>query len=141
MRDDDVGWPYVGGSGVFHDKGWDWVGGTWRDRYVTGPLAANYRYRYMVEIVDSVLASGVSDRLLVSTSMHDLLVQPANDQVGEYQTILVVSPANYPLLRDHMGLAFFNGRRPEYRQYRAEDAVEAFWDVVGDKYGIQPTNL
>jgi hypothetical protein len=134
MRD-EVGWPYVGGGGVFHDKGWDWVGGTWRDRYVTGPLAADHRY--VVEIVDSVLASGVSDQLLVSTAMHDLMIHPATDPVGEYETILVVSPANYPLLRGHMGLAFFNGRRPEYRQYRVEDAVEAFWDVVGEKYGIR----
>ncbi|MDX8034483.1 hypothetical protein SK803_30055 [Lentzea sp. BCCO 10_0856] len=137
MRDDDVGWPYVGGSGVFHDKGWGWVGSTWRDRYVTGSAGWVAEYRHMVEIVDSVLSSGVSDRLLVSTSMHDLLIHPAGDEAGEYQTILVVSPANYPLLRGHMGLAFFNGRRREYRQYLVEDAVEAFWDVVGEKYGIR----
>ncbi|MGW6936455.1 hypothetical protein ACWGE0_40795 [Lentzea sp. NPDC054927] len=90
MRDDDVGWPYVGGSGVFHDKGWAWVGSTWRDRYVTGPAGW-----------------------------------------------VVVSPANFPLLRGHMGLAFCNGRRREYRQYLVEEAVPAFWRMVEDKFGIK----
>ena len=128
-------WPYVPAGDSSWTKGWDWVGGEWRDRYLTGPLAADHQY--VVEIVDSVVASGVSDRLLVSTSMHDLVIAPAQPEPGLQESIVVVSPANYPLLHGHMGLAFHsNQRRWVYCQYRIEDAVEAFWDLVGEKFGI-----
>jgi hypothetical protein len=121
----------------FLNEGWERIGGEARGRYVTGPLA-EAGYGYLAEIIDSVLASGVSDQLLVSTSMHDLVVVPADAKAGRWESILVVSPANYPLLHGHMGLAFWSEhRRWEYRQYRIEDAVDAFWDMVGEKFGIR----
>ena len=129
-------WPYQPVGDGFESVGWPWVGGEVRERYVTGPLAAA-GYGYLAEIIDSVLASGVSDQLLVSTSMHDLVIVPAHAKAGEWESIFVVSPANYPTLRGHMGLAFWSERRRwEYRQYKVEDAVDAFWDMVGEKFGI-----
>lgn len=129
-------WPYQPVGDGFQSVGWEWIGGAWRARYLTGPLAADHRY--VVEIVDSVLASGVSDQLLVGKGMHDLVIVPANAKAGDRESILVVSPANYPLLHGHMGLAFWSERRRwEYRQYRIEDAVDAFWDMVGEKFGIR----
>ncbi|MGW4209954.1 hypothetical protein ACWEIJ_18340 [Lentzea sp. NPDC004789] len=129
-------WPYQPVDDGFRSVGWERVGGDVRERYVTGPLAAA-GYGYLAEIIDSVVASGVSDQLLVSTSMHDLVIVPANAEAGVWESILVVSPANYPLLRGHMGLAFHSDRRRlEYRQYLVENAVEAFWDMVGEKFGI-----
>ncbi|MEU0885068.1 hypothetical protein ABZ345_41290 [Lentzea sp. NPDC005914] len=127
-------WPYQPVGDGFRTVGWEWIGGEVRERYVTGPLAAA-GFGYLAEIIDSVLASGVRDRLWVSTAMHDLTIVPAN--VGQWESIFVVSPANYPLLRGHMGLAFWSEhRRWEYRQYKVEDAVEAFWEMVEEKFGI-----
>ncbi|WP_189158649.1 hypothetical protein [Lentzea pudingi] len=109
---------------------WDEVGTTWRGRY-----AGSQELRSSIEIVDSVLASGVADRLLALTAMDDLAV--ASAQAPGRGTITVISPANFPVVPGHMGLSFYSedGRR-EFRQYLAEDAVEAFWDVVGEKFGI-----
>jgi hypothetical protein len=129
-------WPYQPVGDGFRSAGWDRVGGAVRERYVTGPLASA-GYGYLAEIIDSVLAGGASDQLLVSTSMHDLTIVPAHAKAGERESIFIVSPANYPLLRGHMGLAFWSERRRwEYRQYRVEDAVEAFWDMVEEKFGV-----
>lgn len=130
-------WPYQPVGEGFPSDTWERIGGDERDRYVAGPLAAN-GYGYLAEIIDSVLASGVSDQLLVITAMHDLTVVPAHAKAGEWESIFVVSPANYPLLRGHMGLAFWSEhRRWEYRQYKVEDAVEAFWEMVEEKFGIK----
>jgi hypothetical protein len=130
-------WPYQPVGDGFRTAGWERIGGEVRNRYVAAPLAPGFRY--MADIIDSVLASGVSDQLLVSTAMHDLTIVPVTAKAGEWESIFIVSPANYPCLHDHMGLAFWSERRRwEYRQYRIEDAVEAFWDMVSEKFGIRP---
>ncbi len=131
--------PYAGIGGEFWNSGWDWIGGTWRDRYRANP-GGWASHQYVFDIVDSVLASGVSDRLLVTTSMHDLVVASAEAKAGEYETIKVISPANYALFFGHMGLAFASqrGRRQEIRQYLIEDAVDVFWEMVEEKFGISP---
>ena len=112
---------------------WDEVGTTWRSRYAGAP-----RYGSSIEIVDSVLASGVADRLVVLTAMDDLAVAPAAAKAGLEGTITVMSPVSFPLVPGHMGLAFCtsSGRRREFRQYPVEDAVDAFCDMVGEKFGI-----
>jgi hypothetical protein len=128
-------WPYVPAGDSSVTESWVTIGGPYRDRYVTGPLA-KAGYGYMAEIIDSIVASGAKDQLLVISAMHDLILVPAEPGVRE--SIVVVSPANYTLLHGHMGLAFHSEhRRWEYRQYKVEDAVEAFWDMLGEKFGIR----
>ncbi|MEV6242134.1 hypothetical protein [Lentzea sp. NPDC051838] len=129
-------WPYQPVGDGFLDIGWQSLSDGFRESYVTGPLA-EHGFGYLAEIMDSVLASGVADQLLVNKGMHDIVIMPAHAKAGEWESVLVVSPANYPLLRGHFGLAFWSEhRRWEYRQYPVEHAVEAFWDLVGEKFGI-----
>jgi len=130
-------WPYQPVGGEFPSERWGRLTGYAQGWYVTGPLA-EAGFGYLAEIIDSVLASGMSDQLLVISSMHDLTVVPAHTRPGERESIFVVSPANYPTLRGHMGLAFWSEhRRWEYRQYKVEDAVDAFWEMVDEKFGIR----
>ncbi|MDX8048031.1 hypothetical protein SK571_01435 [Lentzea sp. BCCO 10_0798] len=77
-------------------------------------------------------------RLLVLTAMDDLAVAPEAAKPGERETITVISPVSFPVVPGHMGLSFCSprGRRREFRQYLVEDAVDAFWDLVEEKFGI-----
>ncbi|MET9231750.1 hypothetical protein [Lentzea sp. NPDC003310] len=130
MSDWDGIYRIIGTSGT---GTWDEVGTTWRGRY-----AGARAYRSSIQIVDSVLASGIAGQLLVATAMDDLAVAPAAPKAGRDGTITVISPVSYPVVPEHMGLAFCtsSGRRREFRQHPIEDAVTGFWRMVEEKFGL-----
>ena len=39
----------------------------------------------------------------IAETVHDLTIVREGAKAGEWESIFVVSPANYPLLRGHMG--------------------------------------
>ncbi|MBM7862783.1 hypothetical protein [Lentzea nigeriaca] len=101
-------------------------------------------HQYLRDIVASVRASGVANRLGVTTSMHDLVVVSLETNNGHYETIKVISPSTMAPVDDGCFALTFFGRkkrrhgRQEIQQHPVEDAVEAFWAMVVEKFGITP---
>ncbi|HEX7305730.1 hypothetical protein [Lentzea sp.] len=99
-------------------------------------------HQYLRDIVASVLASDVADRLGVVTSMHDLVVVSLDTTNGHYETIKVISPSTGAPVDDGCFAMTFHGRkkrrrgRKEIRQHPVADAVPAFWRMVEEKFGI-----
>ncbi|WP_330273368.1 hypothetical protein OG205_42245 [Lentzea sp. NBC_00516] len=99
-------------------------------------------HQYMRDIVASVLASGVADHLGVTTSMHDIVVVSLDAKSWNHETIRVFSPSSLPPVPDGFVMLTFDGRKRrrqgarEIVQCPAEDAVPAFWRLVGEKFGI-----
>ncbi|RAS61372.1 hypothetical protein C8D87_110323 [Lentzea atacamensis] len=101
-------------------------------------------HQYLRDIVASVRASGVADRLGVITSMHDLVVVSLETKNGHYETIKVISPSTMAPVDDGCFALTFFGRkkrrhgREEIQQHPVADAVPAFWRLVEEKFGISP---
>ncbi|KJK48703.1 hypothetical protein UK23_16175 [Lentzea aerocolonigenes] len=102
-------------------------------------------HQHMRDIVASVLGSGVADRLGVTTSMHDLVVVSLDAKTWYYETIRVASPSSLVPVRDGCCVLVFQGRKRrgqgshEVQERLVEEAVPAFWDMVGEKFGIRPS--
>lgn len=101
-------------------------------------------HQYMRDIVASVIVSGVSDRLLATTSMHDIVIVSADARVGLYETIKVASPSSLVRLDEGCMALVFHGRKKRregryaLRQVPVAEAVPAFWAMVEEKFGIKP---
>jgi hypothetical protein len=98
------------------------------------------RFAYLVEIVDSVLASGQSAALCATTSMHDLIVARTPLPEPPFDVIAVRAPgsvrpsAEGRVLIEHLSLTGRNDRieRPE------AEAIPLFWRFVIEKFGVVP---
>lgn len=99
-------------------------------------------HQYLRDIVASVQESGVADRLGVTTSMHDLVVVSLDAANGHYETIKVISPSTGAPVDETCFAITFSGRkkrregRREIWRCPVDEAVTAFWDMVGEKFGI-----
>ena len=128
--------------GEFRGRSWDAVA-EWYDELLRGHEGFE-SHQYMRDIVASVRASGVADRLGVTTSMHDLVVVSLETKTWHYETIKVISPSTMAPVDDGCFALTFLGRkkrghgRKEIRQHPIGDAVPAFWAMVEEKFGITP---
>jgi hypothetical protein len=95
-------------------------------------------FQHMTDIVDSVIAAGLTDRLAATTSMHDLLVVRVPISDPPYDLIRVHAPDLFvpdgKVIVEHLTPSGYNDRiaRP------VADAVRLFWRFVIEKYGIRP---
>ncbi len=100
--------------------------------------AAHQRFRYMVDVVDSVFNSGVSDRLAATTSMHDLLVVLA--PIGEPPLSIIIVRAPGSLARPRHGEVIIEHRAPDGAIEKiarpVAEAVPLFWRFVSEKFGL-----
>lgn len=95
--------------------------------------------QYLLDIIDSVLASGVQDQLAVQTSMHDLMVvsQPVPDTPTDVLFVRAPGSLKAPK-RDHVIIEYVaaSGRNTISERPTA-DAVRLFWRFVEEKFGIR----
>jgi hypothetical protein len=97
-------------------------------------------FQHMTDIVDSVIAAGLTDRLAATTSMHDLLVARMPIADPPYDLIHVAAPGSRrppksgEVIIEHRAASADNDRiaRP------VSEAVRLFWRFVIEKYGIRP---
>ncbi len=96
------------------------------------------RFRYLLDVVDSVEDAGLGDSMAASTSMHDLVVAdlPLTDVPLEVIVVRAPSSPDPPkpgqVLIEHLSHTGRNDRieRP------AADAVPLFWRFVQEKWGL-----
>jgi hypothetical protein len=121
----------------------------WRSQFIERPwaeireLESRVRWednsgRYLVDIIDSVDASGVAAELAGTTSMHDLVVvnrpvpEPPMDVLVVRAPTSLTRPSNGCVLIEYLAVSGNNTsiERP------AADAVSLFWRFVAEKFGI-----
>jgi hypothetical protein len=98
------------------------------------------RFTYLVEIVDSVLTSGLTGSLAATTSMHDLivaalpLIEPPFDVIAVRAPGSLREPPPGQVLMEHLTPTGHDDRitRP------AVEAVPLFWRFVIEKFGLRP---
>jgi hypothetical protein len=98
------------------------------------------QFQHMTDIVDSVIAAGMMDRLAAMTSMHDLLVVSTPISEPPYDLIHVAAPGSLrnpktgEVIIEHEAASGYNDKiaRP------VSEAVSLFWRFVIEKYGIRP---
>jgi hypothetical protein len=98
------------------------------------------RFQHMTDIVDSVIAAGLTERLTATTSMHDLLVvrmpvaDPPYDLIHVAAQGSLRNPKSGEVIIEHRAASGHNDRiaRP------ASEAVRLFWRFAIEKYGIRP---
>lgn len=95
--------------------------------------------QYLVHIIESVIASGRSDDLPVTSSMLDLVVvgRPVPDPPMD--VLFVRAPGS--LHRPKKGYVLIEYEAVSGRDTRIErpvaDAVKLFWRLVAEKFGIE----
>ena len=98
------------------------------------------RLDYLVEIIDSVIASGLTESLTATTSMNDLIVaalplmDPPFDVIAVRAPGSLREPPNGEVLIEHLTPTGHDDRitRP------VADAVPLFWRFVIEKFGLHP---
>ena len=122
------GWPYP-----FREKPWadvrDFELAVFKDR----PDGL-----YLVEICESVLASGVADQLAVCTSMHDLMVVGRPLPEPDMDVLFVRAPGSLrPPKTNHVLIEYLavSGRNTSIER-PTHDAVRLFWRFVQEKFGV-----
>jgi hypothetical protein len=106
-----------------------------------GGIAADHAdFRYLVDIVDSVMVSGADQLLASATSMHDLLVVPRPVPGAVHELIVVRAPSSLraaPLGK--MRIEHLSSRgHDDCIDRPADQAVRLFWRFVAEKYGLRP---
>ena len=126
-----LGWPYR-----FVEQSWADVG-----LFERGVWGKDSRGRYLLDIIDSVLVSGVADELAVTTSMHDLVIvgRPVPDPPMD--VLLVRAPGS---LREpttgHVLIEYrANSGRDTVIERPVDEAVRLFWRFVEEKFGVRAT--
>jgi hypothetical protein len=126
-------WTWQEASRGFTPRPW------WEVRDFLAPLAArDERFTYLVDIVDSVMASDQSAELCATTSMHDLIVARVPLPTPPFDVIAVRAPGSLHAPStgntriEHLSLTGRNDRieRP------AAEAVPLFWRFVIEKFGV-----
>jgi hypothetical protein len=101
------------------------------------------RFAYLVEIVDSVMASGLTDSLAATTSMHDLIVAALPLMDPPFDVIAVRAPGSIrpapdgEVLIEHLTPT---GRDEQITRPTVE-AVPLFWRFAIEKFGVGPREL
>jgi len=107
--------------------------------------AVNWDQRpdYLFEIIDSVVATGASRLLAVTTSMHDLVItlKPVADPPND--VVVVRAPGS-------LRAAMQGGIRIEHLSVSGDDtalerpvdeALQLFWQFIDAEFGIRPEPL
>jgi hypothetical protein len=96
--------------------------------------------RHMAMIVDSVMASGMTENLAACTSMHDRLVVPTPVSDPPYDYVAVRAPSS--LRTPHDGCVLIEHLsvtgRDDVIERPVADAVPLFWRFMIEKFGIAP---
>ncbi|MEV0802044.1 hypothetical protein AB0I34_30390 [Kribbella sp. NPDC050281] len=109
--------------------------------FLGGMAASDPEFRYLVDVIDSVMDSGADVLLAGGTSMHDLMVTP--HPVGPHVRDLIVVRAPSSLRPaataghvriEHLSSTGYN----DFIDRPPSDAVPLFWRFVLEKYGIRP---
>lgn len=96
----------------------------------------------MVDIVQSVLRSGVADELAGNTSMHDLVVTGHPVTAPPIEVIHVFAPgrlAGVPMGQVRIEHQASTGRNDALTR-PADQAVGLFWRFVREKLGVTPSS-
>lgn len=103
---------------------------------------AHPEFGYMVDVVDSIMASDVRDELAGCTTMHDLLVVPRPIAPPPYDVIRVCSPSSLRAVPDGCVVVEHHAAtgNDERIGLPAYEAVHLFWQFVMEKYGIVPAS-
>jgi hypothetical protein len=97
-------------------------------------------FRYMIDIIDSVVDSGADELLAGSTSMHDLMVVPRPIGVYVREMIAIRAPGSIrPVPAGQMRIEHLSSTGLNDSVDRPpSQAVALFWRFVIEKYGITP---
>jgi hypothetical protein len=98
--------------------------------------------QYLLAIIDSVMASSVSDQLAVTTSMHDLVIAPHPVPDPPMDVLIVRAPGSlHPpkqgsVLIEYLAVSELNTsiERP------TTDAVGLFWRFLQEKFEVAPSS-
>lgn len=109
-------------------------------RFLSDIAERDVRFDYLVEIIDSILASGLAGSLAATTSMHDLIVaalplmEPPFDVIAVRAPGSLREPPNGEVLIEHLTPTGDDERitRP------VTEAMPLFWRFVIEKFGLRP---
>lgn len=95
--------------------------------------------QYLVDIIESVIASGRSHDLAVTSSMHDLVVVGRPVPAPPMDVLVVRAPGS--LHRSSPGNVLIEYEAVSGRDTRIErpvgEAVALFWRLVSEKFGVE----
>jgi hypothetical protein len=94
-----------------------------------------------LDIIDSVLVSGVADELAVTTSMHDLLIvgRPVPDPPMDVLFVRAPGSSRAPTIGQVVIEYKANSGRNTIIERPVEQAVRLFWQFVEEKFGVNAT--
>lgn len=118
---------------------------SWADvrSFLGGMAATHSNFQYLIDVVDSVVDSGASELLAVSTSMHDLMVtpHPVTPPVSDLVVVRAPSSLRPAATAGHVRIEHLSGSgRNDSIDRPSSEAVPLFWRFVIEKYGIRPPN-
>jgi len=125
-----MGWRFP-----FQERGWPEVRDLEATAYRNAPEG-----QYLLDIIDSVMASGVVDRLAVTTSMHDLVIVPKPVPEPEMDVLIVRAPGSLHSAKPGNVLIEYvavSGRNTSIERPTPE-AVGLFWRFAAEKFGVFP---
>jgi hypothetical protein len=128
-----LGWPHT-----FKERSWSDIADFERKTWGDHPEG-----RYLLDIVDSVLNSGVMDTLAVTTSMHDLVVVGRPVPEPPMDVLIVRAPSSLkPPRPGHVLVQYLaNSGRNTVSERPTTEAVRLFWRFVEEKFGIKATKF
>jgi hypothetical protein len=94
--------------------------------------------QYLLAIIDSVMASSVSDQLAVNTSMHDLVIAPHPVPEPPMDVLIVRAPGSlHPPKQGSVLIEYLavSGQDTSIERPSTE-AVRLFWRFVQEKFGV-----
>ena len=98
------------------------------------------RFTYMVEVIESVVSSGLTGSLGATTSMHDLIVATLPLMEPPFDVIAVRAPGS--LRSPPIGSVLIEHLTPTGHDERiarpVAEAVPLFWRFAVEKFGIEP---
>lgn len=111
------------------------------DRFAAVPWQAlEEQFRGPVrDIVASVRASGVAGRLRATSSMNALVVVAATRGTQHHDVLKVFGPGSEMTSSEFVGIEHWSSTASfrEFAERPKAEAVEFFWEVVGEKLGIR----
>jgi hypothetical protein len=121
----------------FHPKEWADI-----RAFLGGIAETSPQFTYLVDIIDSIIASDRGAVLGATTWMHDLIIAPLPQMDPPFDVIAVRAPGSLSppakgnVLIEHLTVTGRNDRieRP------AAEAVPLFWRFAIEKFGTRPPN-
>ena len=128
--------PKFGWRHQFVEQDWSAV-----RRFIDHAFADPPRGHYLVEIIDSVLERGLSERLSITTSMHDLIIVDSPPSPPPIDVLIVRAPNSlYPPADGHVKIDYLAASNRNTSVERPQqEAVRVFWRMVEEKFGLRPT--